>query len=219
MANQITCPKVAVDAVLFAIVETELKVLLVQIGSGPYENKWAVPGGLVNENESCEQAIERVLLSKASLKNIHLEQLYTFSNPKRDSRSHSISVAYFALLPNSEKYTIKQTDYYKNTAWYTVKKLPVMAFDHEQIVATAYNRLKDKMAYSNIAYSLLPAEFTLTQLQQVYETVWGEKLDKRNFRKKIDALDLLEEVKGKKSQGAHRPAKVYMFKKRELVTF
>jgi 8-oxo-dGTP diphosphatase len=177
-------PKVAVDTVVLSILDDRLKVLLLQIKEGMYAKKWAVPGGLVQSGETLDLAAERVMEQKTNLKIKHLEQLYTFGELNRDLRSRAISVAYFLLLNMAEKLEIRKPDYYQDMAWFDVNKLPKMAFDHEKIIKTATARLQDKIAYSNVAYALLPTEFTLTELQHIYEIIWGRPLDKRNFRKK-----------------------------------
>lgn len=211
-------PKVAVDTVVLSIQDAKLKVLLLQIEGGMYAKKWAVPGGLVKINETLDEAAERVMEQKTNIKTKHLEQLYTFGDIKRDARSRSISVAYFLLVNQAEKLQIKKTAYYMGAGWFEATKLPDMAFDHKKIIETAVSRVQDKMAYSNVAYALLPTEFTLTEMQEVYEIVWNRKLDKRNFRKKMLQLDLIELV-NKVKEGAFRPAKMYRFLKKKIQYF
>ncbi len=175
----------AVDAVLFAVVKGQLQVLLIKIINGFYKEKWALPGGLIGISESLDEAAKRVLFQKTNIGDIHLEQLYSFGDPKRDARERSISVAYFSLVDDFRKHHLKTTSYYSDISWFPVNKLPQMAFDHREIIAFALARLRAKVGYSNIVYSLLPSEFTLTELQKTYEIILGQKLDKRNFRKKI----------------------------------
>ena len=217
--TKLRAPLVAVDTVVFSILDEKLHAVLIQINEGVYKNKWAVPGGLVKLNESLDEAAVRVLVEKTSLENIYLEQLYTFGEIKRDTRGRSISVAYFALVNNARALNLKTKEYYNDVKWTPVSKLPTMAFDHKEIIRRAHTRLKSKLSYSNIAYSLLPKEFTLSELQKVYEIILGEKLDKRNFRKKIDSLGILEELNKKQTGVTHRPALLYKFKKRELRLF
>ncbi len=209
-------PAVAVDTLIFTIRDGKLMVLLIEIGSGPYKDKWALPGGIVQLNETLDEAAKNVLKKKAGIKDIYMEQLYTFSDLKRDVRGRMISVAYFALV-NSDEFNLKTMDYYSDIEWINVRKLPKMAFDHKEIINYGLDRLKSKIEYSNIVYGLLPETFTLTEMQNVYEIILGEKIDKRNFRKKILALGLLTETKKVKTGAKHRPAKLYKFKKRELV--
>jgi 8-oxo-dGTP diphosphatase len=217
--EEINKPYLAVDTVVFTIINQKLSVLLIQIAEGIYSGKWAVPGGLVNSDESLDEAAVRVLSEKANLKNVFLEQLYTFGHPERDRRGRSVSVAYFALIPAPEKIEVAKKEYYRDIKWYSVDDLPDMAFDHKKIVAVAHERLKSKLSYTNIVYSLLPKEFTLTQLQRVYEVILGEKLDKRNFRKKIESLGILRDLDKRQDDVSHRPAKLYSFKDRVLKVF
>lgn len=210
-------PAVAIDAVLFTIEQEQLKVLLIKINSGPYQDKWAIPGGLVQLEETLDEAAKRVLFQKTNIGDIHLEQLYSFGDLERDIRGRSVSIAYFALIDNPQNFKLKTTPYYSEIAWWPVRNLPPMAFDHRQIVDYALRRLRAKLEYSNIVYSLLAPEFTLTDLQRVYEIVLGKKVDKRNFRKRVAMLGLVKKT-GKKEKGeAHRPAQLYRFTKRELI--
>jgi len=209
-------PAVAVDAVLFTLDQGQLKVLLIKINNGPYQNKWALPGGLVQLNETLDEAAKRVLFQKTNIGDIHLEQLYTFGDLKRDTRGRVISVAYFALVSHPNNYKVKTTPYYSEITWQPIKNLPLMAFDHRKIIEDALERLKAKLEYTNIVYSLLPKEFTLTDLQKTYEIILGKKLDKRNFRKKMIFSSLIEKT-GKKRKGEpHRPARLYRFAERKL---
>lgn len=217
--NETILPKVAVDAALFAIDKNQLKVLLIKLKKGPYEKKWCLPGGLVGISESLDEAAKRALFQKANIVGVHLEQLYTFGDPKRDVRSRSISVAYFALVKDPKEFKIETTPYYSQICWWPINNLPKMAFDHKKIIQTAKKRLQVKIVYSNISYSLLPTEFTLSQLQKVYEIILEQKLDKRNFRKRIVSLDLVKKT-GKKLGGEqHRPAQLYRFPQRGLEYF
>ncbi len=220
MKSQSTNPiLVAVDAVIFNIAEGKLNVLLIQINDGIYKDKWAVPGGLIGENETPEEAISRILAKKTGLKNVYLEQLYTFGDPNRDKRQRSISIAYFALIPSPNEISLEDPGYYKDIKWVQVSKLPEMAFDHKEVVNKANQRLKSKLGYSNIAYSLLPKEFTLTEVQEVYEIILSEKMDKRNFRKTIIAKDIIEETTNILRGQSFRPAKLYKFKDEHITVF
>lgn len=210
---------VAVDAVLFKVIKGKLNVLLIQISNGAYKNKWAVPGGLIRDSETPEQAVARILDKKAGLKNIYLEQLYTFGDPNRDNRQRSISISYFALISVGDDIKLEDPGYYKDIRWIPIDILPNMAFDHKDIISVAKQRLKSKLGYSNIAYSLLPKEFTLTEMQEVYEIILDEKMDKRNFRKAIIAKDIIEETNEVLSGKNFRPAKLYRFKDAHIKVF
>lgn len=212
-------PLLAVDAVLFTVMEGSLKVLLIQIEGEEYDGQWAVPGGLVAKGERLDTAVSRILHKKANIEDVYLEQLYTFGEPDRDKRGHSVSVAYFALIDHPEKLGIETLEYYQNIKWFAVDDLPEMAFDHKKIIQYAHERLKAKLSYTNIAYSLLPKKFTLPQLREVYEVIYGESLDKRNFRKKILNRGLVEETGEHQEDVSHRPAKLYRFSKETLEIF
>jgi 8-oxo-dGTP diphosphatase len=209
-------PAVTVDCVVFGLDldEAELEVLLVRRKGEPFQGKWALPGGFVREDESLEQAARRELAEETGLKEVYLEQLYTFGAPKRDPRERVISVAHFALVKSREQHVHAATDA-EDAAWFPASKLPHVAFDHAAILDAALARLKGKVRYQPVGFELLPPKFTLTQLQRLYEIVLGRPLDKRNFRKKVLATKLLVGL-GEKQQGvAHRAAQLYRFDQRE----
>ena len=202
---------VAVDVVLFSVVKEKLSVFLLQIKDGVFADKWTLPGGLVTKGESLEEAVERHLSGKAGVGKVYFEQLYTFGKPDRDPGGWVVSVSYMALTPiviNDTKILLNR---YKGSMWCDVETLPEMAYDHKEIVNTGVERLRAKVGYTNIIYSLIKPEFTLSELQKVYEIVLGKKLDKRNFRKKIFSLELVKSL-GKTRKGEpNRPAELYEF--------
>lgn len=202
---------VAVDVVIFSIIENELNVLLVERLLPP--KGWAIPGGFVKKNESLDEAAKRELAEETGVSDVYLEQLYTFGDPKRDPRGRIISVAYFALV-ESEKVKIKSGSDAKNVAWYPVKNIPNLAFDHNKIINYSKQRLAWKIEYTNVVYGLLPKYFSLTQLQKVYEAIVSRELDKRNFRRKFLNTGLIKQTKIK-AGGAHRPAVLYEFVERK----
>lgn len=205
---------VAVDTLIFSVIQGKLKILLVKIASGPYQDHWALPGGTLLPQESLQRAAERTLRDKAGVEGIYLEQLATFGEPKRDKRERSISVAYFALV-NSAVFLPKTTEYYADIRWHDTDHLPKLAFDHKEMIQAGKERLKNKLGYSNIAYALLPREFTLTELQALYEAILGKALDKRNFRKKIQEVKLVQATGKVRRDGPSRPAQLYTFVSRE----
>lgn len=209
-------PYVTVDVLIFSIIKGELSVLLIKRSNPPFEGEFALPGRFVEIAESLDEAVERVIEAKARIKGPYLEQLFTFGEVKRDPRGRVISVSYLALV--SEEKTRVAGDGKHVVEWFGVKKLPRLAFDHKVIVETGINRLKNKIGYSNIAVGLMPDKFGLGELQRVYEAILGRSLDKRNFRKKMLSLDLLNEV-GESSGGRHRPAKLYSFNSDKPVFF
>lgn len=204
-------PSVTVDVVLFAFREHDLKVLLVQRKKGPYQGFWAIPGGFIEMDETLEQAAQRELREETSVSGVYLEQLYTFGDPDRDPRTRVISVAYFALVGADQAYSVRGGDDAADARWWSMYDLPKLAFDHERILHYALQRLRWKLEYTALGFLLLPDTFTLSELQAVYETVLHETLDKRNFRRKILAADILEETGSYREGGQHRPAKLYRF--------
>src|SRR5215475_9348121 len=204
-------PSVTVDVLMMSLRQRDLQILLIKRRSWPYEGMWAIPGGFVNMDESLETAVKRELHEETGVEDVYLEQLYTFGDPGRDPRTRVITVVYFALL-DSERLQVKAASDAADVGWFSVYALPQLAFDHEQIIEYALNRLRGKLDYTTIAFNLLPEQFTLRELQRVYEIVLHHKpLDKRNFRKKILATGILEDTGAKKMEGTHRPARLYRF--------
>jgi len=205
-------PSVTVDVVLFTFSEGELRTLLIQRAGSPFASQWALPGGFVRMDESLEDAAARELLEETGVRDVYLEQLYTFGDPGRDPRGRVITVVYFALLSADQaaRMVVRGGDDAQDARWWNVDALPDLAFDHKPIVDYALQRLRWKLEWTALGFLLLPTQFTLSELQSVYETVLKEALDKRNFRRKILAADILEESGGYR-EGDHRPAKLYRF--------
>lgn len=203
-----------VDCVVFGFDEGDLKVLLIQRDLEPFAGKWALPGGFVRVEESLEDAARRELAEETGLKDIFLEQLYTFGAPDRDPRERVVSVAYYALVSLADHKPQAATDA-RQAAWFSVDDTPDLAFDHEHVLATALARLRGKVRYEPIGFELLPAKFTLGQLQHLYEVVLEERLDKRNFRKKILGMGLLVDTGEIQQDVAHRAARLYRFDERK----
>ncbi len=207
-------PALTVDCVIFGLDRSStLKVLLIQRAKAPFEEHWALPGGFVEMDENLEQAALRELAEETGITNLFIEQLYTFGEPGRDPRGRVISVAYYALV-NLSEHPVKAASDASRVKWFEIDSLPPLAFDHDVILRVAINRLRGKVRYQPIGFELLPEKFTLTQLQQLYETILGvkEPLNKRNFRTRILKMGVLKEV-GKQEGVAHRPAKLYSFDK------
>ncbi len=211
-------PGVTVDLAIFTVNMEMLKVLLVKRAENPFAGRWSLPGGFLKTGESLEEAAQRVLRDKTGVQEVYLEQLYTFGRPDRDPRSRVITVSYFALIPwaSLEKPASEKVS---NLDWFPVDEVPLLAFDHNEILAYAVERLRAKAGYSNIVYGLLPTRFRLSDLQKIYEIILNEELDKRNFRKKMLSTGLLKETGQKDLAGAHRPAMLYQFKKKKIVYF
>lgn len=209
---------VTVDLVIFTVNQDRLNALLVKRASEPFSGCWSIPGGFLRKGETLEQAAQRVMEEKTGVKEAYLEQLFTFGRPNRDPRARIITVTYFALIPWKR---LAQPDSSKviDVGWFTAEEVPVLAFDHREILDFAVNRLQAKAGYSSIVYGLLPEAFRLSDLQKVYEVIMNHSFDKRNFRKRMLASGLLEETGKKDISGAHRPAMLFQFKKHELVFF
>jgi 8-oxo-dGTP diphosphatase len=205
-------PKVAVDTVIFALEQGRLKTYLVQLKTGPSRRKWAFPGGLVRVGEMLDDAAKRELRSTTGLVCAYLEQLFTFGDPSRDPRSHVVSVAYMALLSDPAQ-IVAPSGKYAAGGWFEVPgQLPPLAYDHTQMAHYALARLKSKLEYTNIAAFVLPKSFTFGELEDLYAAILGRSLDRRNFRRRIMAMNLLSPLPAKR-RGAHRPAALYTFQK------
>lgn len=207
-------PAVTADSVVFALDEEDLKVLLIQRGQEPYRGQWALPGGFAEVGESLEDTARRELEEETGLKNVFLEQLYTFSTPERDPREHVITVAYYALVNRADHKVHASTDA-SNAARFGIDDIPTLAFDHDQILTTAHKRLQGKIRYQPIGFELLPEKFPLRMLQGVYEKILARVLDKRNFRKKILRMGILQELNEIETGVGHRAARLYRFNKQE----
>lgn len=204
--------KIAVDNCIFTVIGKELYILLIQMKKKPFAGKWALPGGLVSDRETLHHAAVRVLEKQTGVKDVYLEQLFTFDRPDRDPFGRVLSTAYLALVPY-ENIILKTTEKYAGVKWQKFSDRPDrLAYDHPEIAAYAKKRLEWKIEYSNVVWSLLPDKFTLTELREVYEAILGKKLDKRNFNKKIISSGLLDATGKKSARGAHRPAALYRFK-------
>ena len=203
-------PAVTVDAVVFGFDDADLKLLLIQRKLAPFKGAWALPGGFVRLDENLEAAARRELTDETGITRLYLEQLYTFGEPDRDPRERVISVAYYALVKLSD-HTLQAASDAENVAWFPVAELPKLGFDHERIVEVALKRLKAKVRYEPIGFELLPVKFTLGELQRLYEAVLEQPLDKRNFRKKILGMELLEALDEYQQDVAHRAAQYYRF--------
>jgi 8-oxo-dGTP diphosphatase len=203
-------PSVTVDVVIFTLRDNDLQVLLVKRKHPPFEGMWAIPGGFVGMDESLEEAALRELEEETGVRDVYLEQLYTFGDPGRDPRGRVITVAYFAVAP-ADALRPRAGDDASETRWWSIYNLPPLAFDHADILAYALQRLRYKLEYTAVGFELLPETFTLSELQAAYEVVLGEKLDKRNFRRKILGAGVIEET-GAYRTGEGRPAKLYRFR-------
>ncbi|MEU3789641.1 NUDIX hydrolase [Streptomyces fructofermentans] len=204
---------VTVDLAVFTVRAGVLQVLLVERGQEPYAGQWALPGGFVLPRESAETAARRELAEETGLSDVsglHLEQLRTYSEPDRDPRMRVVSVAFAALLPDAPEPTGGGDA--ASARWLPCEGLGPLAFDHDRIVADAHERIGAKLEYTCLATAFCPPEFTLGELQQVYETVWGTVLDRPNFRRKVlTTPGFVEQVPGgaRLTGGRGKPAALY----------
>jgi 8-oxo-dGTP diphosphatase len=213
-------PIVAVFVVIFTVHEQELKVLLIRRDIEPFRGWWAIPGGRLGTGEPLDEAAARKLVEETGVRDVYLEQLYTFGDLDRTAPAGAVSIGYFALVNYDSVSLPRREDW--PTAWFPIDDLPEsptgdreLAFNNRDVLDYALRRLRYKMEYTNVAYSLLPPYFTMSQLQTVYESIAGRRLDKRNFRKRILALDIVQPTERTVLFGAHRPAKLYTFSSRQ----
>jgi 8-oxo-dGTP diphosphatase len=204
-------PAVSVDIVIFTIRDACLKLLLIRRAGEPYRGRWALPGGFIHLDEALDASARRELEEETGVSGVYLEQLYTFGAPQRDPRERVITVAYYALIP-SDRLQLRAATDAEAVGWFGMDELPELAFDHTDIIAMAHERLVAKLDYSTLAFQFMGGDFTLSELQSVYEIILREALDKRNFRKWALALEQIEETGRERRDGAHRPAKLYRLK-------
>lgn len=207
--------KVSVDAVVFGYdQENGVSVLLIKRRNEPFQKMWALPGGLVLNGESLDEAVNRELREEAGIDVNYLEQLYTFGSPERDPRNHAISISYFGLVRPQDFQLVAHTDA-EDVAWFNVKKLPKLAFDHKKIIDVAIKRLRGKITYEPIGFELLDKEFPFSDLEKLYHTLLDHEIDRRNFKKKIISLGILEELDETIQRKSGRPARLFKFNKKK----
>ena len=202
----------SVDCVIFGYSDGVLKIALIERKNEPFKRSWAIPGGFVEGDETVEEAAFRELKEETGIHDLYLEQCHVFSEPGRDPRGRVITIAFFALI-DSEQYELVASEDAARAKWWPVDDLPQLAFDHDKILKKAFESLRIAMRTKPIAFELLAKKFTLTQLQQLYEKVFGMELDKRNFRKKVQKMDFIIETGEMTQGGRHRPAMLYHFNK------
>ena len=201
-------PAVTTDVVLFCIMQQRLQLMLIRRRSEPFRSMWALPGGFLEITEDLKTCAKRELEEETGISGVYLEQLYTFGRPDRDPRERIISVAYYALT-QAEQLAPRAGSDACEARWFALGELPDLAFDHAEIIALAHQRLVAKLDYSNIVFQFMPDTFTLSQLQSVYEILLNKRLDKRNFRKRLLAQNLIQATGKHTRTGKHRPARLY----------
>ncbi len=215
-------PLVAVVVVILTVIEDGLCALLIHRSAEPFRDFWALPGGLLATGEALDAAAARKLVDETGVRDVYLEQLYTFGELSRGEPARGkappqrgVAVAYFALVQH-EQVRLRDNEEW-HPAWHNAYALPRLAFDNNAVVDYAVRRLRSKLDYTNVAYSLLPKQFTLSELQHVYEAILDREVDKRNFRRRMLSLGIIKPAGGTRMEGAHRPAQLYSFAKREPV--
>jgi 8-oxo-dGTP diphosphatase len=207
--------KVAVDAVVFGYdPEKGISILLIRRKYEPFQKFWALPGGLVGNDESLEDAVRRELVEESGVDVNYLEQLYSFGKPDRDPRNRVVTVTYFGLVRPSDYQLSAQTDA-EDVAWHSIDQIPRLAFDHRAIIDVAIARLRGKIAYEPVGFELLDKKFPFSDLENLYQTLLGREIDRRNFKKKIIGYGFLEELDETIQRKAGRPAHLYRFNKKK----
>lgn len=202
--------KLTVDAIVFGYNAGKISILLIQRKYEPFKGQWAIPGGFVLEDESLEEAVQRELKEETGVSINYLEQLYTFGAVDRDPRGRVVSVAYFGLI-HPDGHTLEASTDAELAQWFEIDDLPELSFDHKHILNVAIERLKGKITYEPIGFELLETKFPFSDLEKLYTTLLGRPIDRRNFRKKINNLNILDELDEKVSLGAGRPASLFKF--------
>ena len=197
----------AVDCIIFGFDGEVLKLLLIKRGFQPEKGNWSLMGGFVQDNESLDQAANRILKQLTGLEGVYLEQLFTFGEPTRDPIERTVSVAYFALIDIQRYQTQLSSDY--QAEWFQLKRTPKLVFDHQEMLEQARKRIRYKAAMHPILFELLPTKFTIPQLQNLYECVFNTTIDKRNFSKRVLATGLLIKLADKDKAGSKRGAYYY----------
>lgn len=210
--------RLAVDSVVFGYYNQKLEVLLIQPKYGDFQHLWALPGGFIKNTETLTEAVVRELKEETGVKLSYLEQLATFGAVNRDPRFRVVTVAYLGLS-NPKNHVLKADTDAKDVNWFCIDNLPELAYDHAEIIQTAIERLKRKVKYEPIGFDLLNKKFSFSELEQLYQTILSRKLDRRNFRKKILALDLLDETGEMSKPKNGRPAMLYSFNKKKYEAY
>lgn len=196
------------NIVVFSLRNEQLKLLLVRRRNAPFQGHWSLPGGVVGEDEDIEANANAKLEEGTGVSGVYLEQLCTFGAPDRDPRERVVSIAYYALVP-SKRLRLRTDEHGEGVGWFAMDELPELAFDHARMVETAHQRLAAKLDYSTIAFQFMPERFTLSELQNVYQIILNCELDKRNFRKRMLAMDQIRQTPEVRKNGSHRPARLY----------
>ena len=202
---------VAVDCIIFGFDQNDLKLLLTKRSFEPEKGKWSLIGGFVHDDESLDDATKRVLYKLTGLKNIFMDEVKVFSEVDRDPMERTISVVYYALIKINKNLKLSR-DY--GAQWFSVDDLPVLIFDHNNMVDAAHEKLRWMARHQPIGFELLPKKFSIPQLRRLYEAIYDKELDKRNFSRKIIAMSILEKLSEKDKSTSKKGAYLYRFDKR-----
>ena len=204
-------PALSVDCAVFGYEKEreDVQVLLVEQRDERIQGRWALPAGFVGIEESAEEAAARALAETTGIQRVYLEQLYTFSAPKRDPRGRVVSVAYYALVPYGDYQHLDGDEGASGVQWHSLESLPELVLDHREILETAMKRLRAKISYAPVGFELLPETFTIADLQRFHETILSRKIERRKFRRRFKELEILEETGEKERDVARRPGSLY----------
>ncbi len=201
---------VSVDTVIFGFEGRSLRVLLVQRGVEPYNGMWALPGDMAQAAENLDQAAERILSELTGVSQVYLEQVSSFGDPDRHPAGRVVTVAYYSLI-GTRDHPVAPKGWAQEARYFDIDSIPELAFDHKQILSSCMERLRERVRTRPVGFELLPTVFSLSDLQHLYESVLGEPLDKRNFRKKILSMGIVNDTGERQDNVSHRPAKLYRF--------
>lgn len=206
----------SVDCVVFGFQNPDLEVLLIRLDVEPERGRWALPGGNICMNEGLDQAAVRVLEELTGVRNIYMEQVSAFGSVNRFPLHRVVTFTYYALV-NPEDYYLRAGIKASAVKWFRIGDVPELPFDHDQILSNALNRLKERVRYHPVGFELLPKKFTLTHIQNLYQSILGHELDKRNFRRKILKMNLISKLDEHQKGVAHRLPQLFSFDKRTYV--
>ena len=209
-------PAVATDCVIFGFDGSSLKILLIERGQEPYKGQWAFPGGFMCIDETAEECAKRELREETGLETAYIEQLQAFTSVNRDPRERVISIAFYALVKISD---VKGGDDAAKAQWFPLDNIPQLAFDHDMILRTAMAKLKEKIHFEPIGFELLPEVFTMSHLQNLYESILEVKFDRRNFYKKMNTLNILTPTEERPANTSRRIPIKYRFNKENYEAF
>lgn len=202
---------VAVDCIIFGFDNDEVKILLIKRNFEPEKGKWSLMGGFLQPNETATNAANRVLETLTGLQDVYLEQVHTYTDPNRDPVERTVSITYYALIKIEDHN--EELSKQHSAKWFSLKETPELIFDHQQMVNHAINRLRYKTSVQPIGFELLPEKFTMRQLQKLYETILNEEIDKRNFAKKINQMDVLIKLEEKDMSSSKKGSFLFQFDK------